>query len=173
MKNLIRKEDLINLFDEKKIPYVLNNHAALYSVKDSQALRGKIEGLHTKNLFLKNKKNEYFLFSCLENLKFDIKKISKSINLGNISFANEDKLKLFLGLVPGSVTPFGLLNDKDRVVNFYLDNKIYTSNKINFHPMVNTSTITLKVADFINFMIENNININILDYDNYLIIKRL
>ena len=76
-------------------------------------------------------------------------------------------------MVPGSVTPFGLLNDKDRVVNFYLDNKIYTSNKINFHPMVNTSTITLNVADFINFMIENNININILDYDNYLIIKRL
>ena len=54
------------MFDEKKLPYVLSNHAPLHSVKDSQSLRGKIEGSHTKNLFLKNKKNEYFLFSCLE-----------------------------------------------------------------------------------------------------------
>ena len=100
---------------------------------------------HTKNLFLKNKKNNFFLFSCDENAKVDLKLFSKSIDAKNLSFANAEYLEQFLGIKPGSVSPFALLNDKDNVVEFYLDEKLFNSEIINFHPLINTTTISIKL----------------------------
>ena len=89
------------------------------------------------------------------------------ITLGNISFAKEDKLYEILGVLPGSVSPFGLLNDKKNLVKFYLDNRIAKSKEVNFHPLENTSTITISVKDFTNFMIKQNKLINTIDYETY------
>ena len=89
MEHPITKEKLLGLLKLYKISFILHEHSALHTVRESEIKRGDIAGLHTKNLFFKNKKNEYFLFSSLENQKIDLKKISKILKLGNISLAKE------------------------------------------------------------------------------------
>ncbi|MBO6465364.1 MAG: hypothetical protein HVK43_01970, partial [Pelagibacteraceae bacterium] len=124
---------------------------------------------HTKNLFLKNKKNKFFLFSCQESTIVDLKQLNKELNLGNISFAKDLYLKNILGVKPGSVTPFGLINDQNNEIKFFLDKKILYHKKVNFHPLVNTSTISLDIKDFLLFMKKNNKLVNIINFDNYTI----
>ena len=164
------KEILLDLLKQKKIEFSLYNHPALFTVEDSKKNRGNISGMHSKNLFFKNKKNIFYLFSCFEKQDIDLKKLSKSAKLGNISFAKEDKLYDIMGIKPGSVSPFGLLNDNFNQVNFFLDSKIYNTDYINFHPLLNTSTITVKVSDLVNLLIDNNKKVNIFDFESYSII---
>jgi len=158
---MIKKDDLIEMLANKEIPFIKHEHEALFSVEDSNNKRGLVEGAHTKNLFLKNKKNYFCLFSCEEKSLIDLKKFSKSIGAGNLSFARKEYLKQYLDIEPGSVSPYGLLNDKNGIVDFFLDEELYKSSKINFHPLVNTSTVTLKTSDFINLMVENKKKITI------------
>ena len=101
----------------------------------------------------------------------DIKKLSKSLALGNLSFSKEAALKEYLNITPGSVTPFGLLNDIENKVNFFLDNNLTQDDQINFHPLENTATITMQVKDFINFLLENKKKVNIFDFKSYTLIK--
>ena len=152
---------LIELLKKGKYNFEVHQHEALFTVEDSKNLRGKIDGAHSKNLFLKNKKNEFFLLSCEEADKIDLKKISKSLNLGNISFAKEEYLNQYLKIKPGSVSPFALLNDENELVNFYLEKNLYESKFVNFHPLINTLTITIETHKFIDFMIENKKKIHI------------
>ena len=170
---MLLKSDLFELLRVKGLDFQIHNHEPLYTVEDSEKFRGKIKGSHTKNLFLKNKKNRFFLFSCDEKATVDLKLFSKSIDAKNLSFANERYLDKYLGIKPGSVSPFALLNDKNKEVNFYLDQKLYESEIINFHPLINTTTISIKMNDFINFILENEIKINIFSLNNYSITKIL
>ena len=170
---MLLKSDLFELLRVKGLDFQIHNHEPLYTVEDSEKFRGKIKGSHTKNLFLKNKKNSFFLFSCYEKATVDLKLFSKSIDAKNLSFANESYLDKYLGIKPGSVSPFALLNDKNKEVNFYLDQKLYESEIINFHPLINTTTISIKMNDFINFILENEIKINIFSLNNYSITKVL
>ena len=170
---MLTKTDLFELLSVKNKDFQIHDHDPLFTVEDSENLRGEIKGAHTKNLFLKNKKNNFFLFSCDENAKVDLKLFSKSIDAKNLSFANAEYLEQFLGIKPGSVSPFALLNDKDNVVEFYLDEKLFNSEIINFHPLINTTTISIKTLEFINFILENNKKINIFSLDSYSIVKSL
>ena len=167
----ITEENIYSELTKKKINFAKHTHEPLYTVSDSKNKRGEIEGLHTKNLFFKNKKNNFFLFSCDEKKLVDIKKISKSLSLGTLSFAKPEYLMEYLGVKPGSVSPFGLLNDEDNKVSFYLDSDLNKGDKINFHPLINTSTITLNTQEFIKFMIEKNKKVNIFNFSNYTLIK--
>ena len=168
---MLSKTDLLELLREKRLDFQIHEHEPLFTVEDSENLRGEIEGAHTKNLFLKNKKNSFFLFSCDENAKVDIKRFSKSIDAKNLSFANQEYLLQHLGIKPGSVSPLALLNDNYQNVAFYLDEKLFESELINFHPLINTSTITIKTSDFISFLLENNKKINIFSLKSYSITK--
>ena len=170
---MMKKTDLLGILREKNIDFQVHEHKPLYTVEDSEKLRGKIDGSHTKNLFLKNKKNEFFLFTCNERAKIDLKQFSKSINAKNLSFANENYLEKYLGIKPGSVSPYALLNDKKNNVSFYLDENLEKSEKINFHPLINDTTITMKTSDFINFILENKKRINIFSLEHYTIVKTL
>jgi len=96
------------------------------------------------------------LLTCEETDKIDLKKISKSLGFGNVSFAKEERLDQYLKIKPGSVSPFALLNDESHIVNFYLEQTLYESDYVNFHPLINTLTITIETHHFIEFMIENN-----------------
>ncbi len=159
------------LLSDKGYDYDIHEHEALFTVDDSNKLRGKIKGSHSKNFFLKNKKNKFFLISCEEFADINLKKIAKPLALGNVSFAKEEYLINLLGIKPGSVTPFALLNDTENKINFYLDEKLYNSEYINFHPLRNTATITMKCSTFIEFMIENNKKIHIFSTVEQMIIK--
>ena len=114
------------------------------------------------DLLLKNgQTNKFFLLTCEEAQKVDLKRISKSLELGNTSFAKEEYLDKYLKIKPGSVSPFALLNDEDGLVDFYLEQTLYESKFVNFHPLINTLTITIKTDKFIEFMIENDKKIHI------------
>ena len=149
---MLSEKKLLDLIDKKGLNSKLYTHEPLSTVEESIKYRGMIEGAHSKNLFLKNKKNEFFLFSCLENTIVNIKKISKSLSLGNLSFANEHYLSLYLGVKPGAVTPFGLLNDSGNNVEFYLEEELENSADINFHPLINTMTTTISSQDLLRFI---------------------
>ena len=164
---MLFKEGLLKKLTNSNIDFKLYEHDALYTVNDSEVKRGNIKGGHTKNLFLKNKKNSFFLLSCLENAKIDLKKIGKALKIGNLSFANKDYLVKYLGVQPGSVSPFGLLNDTENISTFYLDSQLLDFEHINFHPLINTSTITVNTSSFINFLIENNKKVNIFNFKTY------
>ena len=167
----ITKTKLLDKLKEHDVLYSTLNHEAFFTVEDSKKLRSSIAGAHTKNLFLKNKKNKFYLISCLEDRSINLKKLSKSLGIGNVSFANEKHLYEYLGVTPGSVTPYGLLNDIKKNVIFYLDNEIIEIGKVSFHPLENTSTITTTAVDFINFLVENNIKVNIYDFKQEVVIN--
>ena len=170
---MLTKTDLFELLSAKNKDFQIHDHDPLFTVEDSENLRGEIKGKHTKNLFLKNKKNSFFLFSCDERAKVDLKQFSKSIDGKNLSFAKEEYLNKYLQIKPGSVSPFALLNDNKNEVKFYLDQKLFKSKFINFHPLINTTTISLKTNDFIRFMVENNKKINIFSLENYSVVETL
>ena len=170
---MLKESDLLQQLKKKGLDFKIHEHEPLFTVEDSENKRGIIEGAHTKNLFLKNKKNNFYLLSCDEGSVINLKEFSKSINAKNLSFANEIYLNKYLGISPGSVSPYALLNDKENMVSFYLDEKLANSDIINFHPLINTVTVTIKTKEFINFILENNKKINIFSLDSYSIVKTL
>tara|TARA_B100002051_G_C16737783_1_gene642318 strand:+ start:829 stop:1341 length:513 start_codon:yes stop_codon:yes gene_type:complete len=170
---MLKESDLLQQLKKKGLNFKIHEHEPLFTVEDSENKRGIIEGAHTKNLFLKNKKNNFYLLSCDEGSVINLKEFSKSINAKNLSFANEIYLNKYLGITPGSVSPYALLNDKENMVSFYLDEKLANSDIINFHPLINTVTVTIKTKEFINFILENNKKINIFSLDSYSIVKTL
>ena len=146
------KISLINLLDSKSISYKITEHKPLFTVEDSKNLRGSIEGAHSKNLFLKDKKNNFFLVSFIEDIIADLEKASVPLNSKKLSFANEDYLMNILGIKPGSVSPFGLLNDKEKKVKFFFDQEFMEYEIVNFHPLINTSTVSIAPNDLINLI---------------------
>ncbi len=163
---------LINILNDEKIDFNLTKHKPLFTVKDSEEINKKIEGAHTKNLFLKNKKNNFFLFSCKNDTPVNLKKISKNSTFKNLSFANENYLKEYTLMIPGSVNPFGLFFDLQNKVEFYLDIKLLDYDIINFHPMINTETISLKTSLFIDLMKKQNKLVNLINFDTNQVIKK-
>ncbi len=168
---MLTPKKLMELLSAKGFDFDFHEHSALFTVEESNKLRGTIKGLHSKNLFLKNKKNKFYLFSCEEFTNINLKTISKSLNLGNVSFAKKEYLLNLLGISPGSVTPFALLNNPENNIDFYLEDKLHESEYINFHPLTNTATVTIKSKEFVKFMIENKKKIHIFSSSKQMIVK--
>ena len=164
---MIDNKSLIKLLNTNNFKYKLYTHAPLVTVEDSKKMRGKIKGGHTKNLFLKNKKNNFYLITCLENSLVDLKLLRKKLNLGSISFAGEKYLNELLNVKPGAVTPFGLLNDINRRIKFFLDIQLNDFDSFNFHPLINTATVNIKKEVFYNFFKTNYISITLLNLETY------
>ena len=115
---MIFKEDLIRILNDHSFEYLIKEHAPLFTVEDSKALRGQIEGAHSKNLFLKDAKANFFLISIEESASIDLKKTMQQIQSKKLSFAKPEYLQDILGIEPGSVSPFALLNDTKKQVKF-------------------------------------------------------
>jgi Ala-tRNA(Pro) deacylase len=127
-------------------------HPPLFTVEESQSLRGEIAGGHTKNLFLKDKKDRIFLVVAEEDAAVDMKTLHKRIDSARLSFGKPELLAELLGVVPGSVTPFGVINDTAGRVNVILDSALLRHEKLNFHPLENTATTTIQREDFLAFL---------------------
>ena len=129
------------------------SHAPLFTVAQSQALRGQIPGGHTKNLFLKDKKGRLFLVVVSEDALVDLKRLHTRIGAsGRLSFGSADEMRRHLGVEPGAVTPFGLMHDTGHAVTTVLDAAMMANDELNFHPLVNTMTTTIKRDDFLAFL---------------------
>jgi Ala-tRNA(Pro) deacylase len=134
------------------IETMTTEHPPLFTVEESRALRGAIEGGHTKNLFLKDKKDSIFLVVAEENAEVDMKTLHKCIDSARLSFGKPELLLELLGVVPGSVTPFAAINDTAGRVGIILDAGVMRHAKLNFHPLENTATTTIAAADLLTFL---------------------
>ncbi|WP_419902899.1 prolyl-tRNA synthetase associated domain-containing protein [Kiloniella sp.] len=128
------------------------NHPAVYTVEESKAHRGDLPGAHTKNLFLRNKKGKMWLLVCLEDRKIDIKLLGKALEAGKLSFGSAARLMEFLGIEPGSVSPFSAINDREGQVKVVLDTQMMTQSPINAHPLTNTMTTAITPTDLVRFL---------------------
>lgn len=144
---------LFALLDELGITVTTVRHPPLYTVADSQKLRGMIAGGHTKNLFLKDKKDNYFLLTVGEEANVDLKQIHHAIGASSrVSFGKPEMLMEFLGVVPGAVTAFGIMNDRENRVRLFLDAELMEHDVINCHPLTNEATTAIGRDDLIRFI---------------------
>jgi len=128
-------------------------HPPLFTVTDSQTLRGEIPGGHTKNLFLKDRKGRLFLVVALEDAAIDLKRLHERVGAsGRFSFGSAALLRATLGIEPGSVTAFAAINDKDGAVTIVLDTDMLAFERLNCHPLVNTMTTGIAREDLIAFL---------------------
>jgi Ala-tRNA(Pro) deacylase len=142
--------DILNLLDIKYIRY---EHKAIYTIEEANNLEVNIPGGHCKNLFIRNRKgNVHYLVVLDENKRVDLKALSKQIGSTQLSFASEERLFRYLKLSPGSVTPFGLINDTESEVIVLIDKELVNQDIVNFHPNVNTATISVLYKDFEKFL---------------------
>jgi Ala-tRNA(Pro) deacylase len=128
-------------------------HEALFTVEQSKALYGKMPGGQTKNLFIKDKKGRHFLVAMEHDAVVDLKIIHTRIGgQGRVSFGNADDMMDYLGVVPGSVTLFGIINDNTNQVTVFIDEGLLAHDKINAHPLTNEATTNLATADMLKFL---------------------
>ena len=147
------REELIRHLDGLGIETRTYEHPPLFTVADSEALRGDIPGGHTKNLFLKDKKGRFFLLTVGEHAVIDLKTIHTRIGAsGRVSFGNAEKLQELLGVQPGAVTIFGLINDRDTQVTAFLDADLMEHDPINAHPLTNDATTAIGRDDLLRFI---------------------
>lgn len=146
--------NVYELLNKLNISYREIEHKAVYTIKEAvdEKIMERIEGVECKNLFLKSK-NKYYLVFVSAFKKVDLKELARSLNISHFSFASEEELKNILGLDLGSVTPLGLINDKNNVVTLLIDEELMKK-KVLVHPLVNTKTISIRLEDLI-LLIEN------------------
>lgn len=147
------EEKLYELLDSLGIKYVRYEHKPVYTVEEADNLDIDIPGQHCKNLFLRNKKGNIHYLVLADSKKYiDLKALSKEIGSSGLSFASEERLKKYLGLKTGAVSPFGLINDVEKQVIVLIDKGLTDKDLVNFHPNVNTATIGLSYKDLEKFI---------------------
>jgi Ala-tRNA(Pro) deacylase len=144
-------EHLYARFDVLGIAHTTHAHRPIFTVEEGADLKATLPGGHTKNLFLKDKKSRLFLLSALGDTKIDLNAVSKLIGSGRFSFGNADLLMQHLGVTPGSVTMFALINDAVGDVQLILDEALFAHDPVNFHPLRNDATTAVSPADMLKF----------------------
>ena len=146
-------EQLFAALDALGIPHQTVKPPPLFTVEQSQALRGQIPGGHTKNLFLRDKKYELYLVVALEDAEIDLKGLHRQLGAtGRFSFGASDLLREVCGVEPGAVTPFGAINDTEGRVTVVLDAAMMEHETLNYHPLVNTMTTSIARDDLVKFL---------------------
>jgi Ala-tRNA(Pro) deacylase len=146
------RDDLFAFFDELGIARRTLEHPAVFRVGEGEQIKAGLPGGHTKNLFLKDAKDQLWLVSALQDARIDLKALPRAIGSAKLSFGSAALMEAALGVTPGSVTAFGLINDADRRVRFVLDAGLAASDPVNFHPLTNTATTAVSQAGFRRFL---------------------
>jgi Ala-tRNA(Pro) deacylase len=145
-------QQLIERLRNLGIEVPLLEHEAVYTVEEAKAVRGDLEGCHTKNLFVRNKKELMWLVTCLADRAVDLKWLGEHIGAGRLSFGSARRLMKYLGVTPGAVSPFAVVNDAQRKVRVVLDREVLKQEPINFHPLDNRMTVTIGAKAFLQFL---------------------
>jgi Ala-tRNA(Pro) deacylase len=146
------RQDLFARFSALGISSETVEHAAVFTVAESTKLERDIPGGHTKNLFLKDKKDRIFLVVALNDADIDLKSLHRRIGSDRLSFAKPELLWDVLGVQPGSVTPFALINDSAQRVTVILDADMMRLESLNYHPLENTATTSIRRDDLLRFI---------------------
>jgi len=142
-------ENVYQALDSLGIKYKKFDHQVVYTVKDADKLGLEIEGGVNKSLFLRNKKGDkHYLILIKGTKRLDLKNLEKLLGETRLSFASAERMMKYLGVTPGSVSPFGLINDINKEVVVIVNNQLLTYQNLAFHPNLNTQTITLSMEDF-------------------------
>lgn len=157
-------EPLFAYLDELSISHVTTYHEATFTVEEGRGLKARLPGGHTKNLFMKDKDGVIVLVSAHADSQLKLNQLHKLIGTRRLSFASADLMEEVLGVVPGSVTGFALMNDSAGRVKFILDSALEAYEEINFHPLVNTATTRVSLIDFKKFVAATGHNLRIVDF---------
>lgn len=159
------RADLFAFFDRHGVDHVTHEHAPVYRVEDGHGIKAHLPGGHSKNLFLKDHREQLWLISALGETRIDLKALPPVIGSGRLSFGREELMVETLGVTPGSVTAFGLINDKARRVRFVLDAALDAADPVNFHPLSNDATTAVSQAGFRKFLAALDIKPLIVDFE--------
>jgi len=146
------RETLLAYLDALGIQHRTVDHAPVFTVAEGDAVKNAMPGGHTKNLFLKSKKDELVLISAHQDTEVALNGLHRQLGTGRFSFGKPELLKEALGVTPGSVTAFAILNDPDRRVRFILDEALMAYETVNFHPLRNDATTAIATGDLLKFV---------------------
>ena len=158
-------ETLFRRLDELGVQHHTIEHPPVFTVEEAKALRGEIRGAHVKNLFLRDKKGVMWLVVCLEDRKVDLAWLAQQLGCKRFSFGSSDRLRRTLGVTPGSVTPFAVINDREGAVGVALDRALLDRDPLNFHPLQNDRTTAVAPDGLIRFLDAERHPPRFLDFD--------
>jgi Ala-tRNA(Pro) deacylase len=147
------RKKVLDFLDSENIDYEVYEHPALDTIDIALEYWKDIDAMHFKNLFFRNHKgNKHFLVIIKDTTPFDIHALEKKLKQGKLSFASEKRLVKHLGVMPGSVSAFGLLNDTDHHVHVFIDEQMKAAEKVSFHPNDNTASVVISHQDFLKYL---------------------
>jgi Ala-tRNA(Pro) deacylase len=148
----VTREGLLGFLDALGIAHTTQDHAPVFTVAESDQIKAHMPGGHTKNLFLKDKKGNLILISAEHSTRIELKRLHERLGCRRLSFGSPERLEEALGVTPGSVTAFALINDPERRVRFILDAALMAHETLNFHPMKNDATTAISRAGLLAFL---------------------
>lgn len=158
------RADLFAFLDAHGVAHSTLDHPPVFRVEEGLEIKAALPGGHTKNLFLKDAKGQLWLISALGETAIDLKRLHTVIGSARLSFGNAELMAQTLGVTPGSVTAFGLINDVEHRVRFVLDAALAQADPVNFHPLVNDATTAVSQAGFRRFLAALGITPMIVDF---------
>jgi Ala-tRNA(Pro) deacylase len=161
---MMSRDDLLAFLDAQGIEHATLDHPAVFRVGEGEEIKAALPGAHTKNLFLKDSRSQLWLISARQDTRIDLKRLPAVIGSGKLSFGSAALLEEALGVTPGSVTAFALVNDKARAVRFILDARLDEAGQVNFHPLVNSATTTVGRDGFRAFLSALEITPLVIDF---------
>lgn len=164
MEILENEQKVYDKLDELGIKYSVIEHEPLFTAQDLESIKDRAKGIHCKNLFLRNAKGDkYYLVTAKDDAQVDTKSLKDKIGSTRLSFASPERLLKVLNLTPGAVNPFSLINDVEKQVNFYLDKNVMTGEDLNFHPNINTKTVTISLEGIKKYLDSIGVKVNPID----------
>lgn len=157
-------EDLFAFLNDHAIAHQTQWHDAVFTVEDSISIKGTLPGIHSKNLFLKDLSGAHILISAQSHTKIRLNQLHRHIGSRRLSFAAPEALVEMLGVTPGSVTAFALINDPTCKVRFIADAALFAADPVNFHPLINTGTTAISREDFKRFVAATGRPLEIVDF---------
>ncbi len=147
------QKELYLLFEKLDIMFEYHEHPPLATIEDAKIHWKDYNSGRCKNIFFRNHKGDRHYLVILEHLQqLDIKDLEKRLRQGKLTFASDKRLKKYLGVEPGSVSPFGLINDEEKHVHLFIDETLKNYDRLAFHPNVNTSSLVVSKSDFLKFL---------------------
>jgi len=147
------QKELYKLFEKLDIWFEYHEHPPLATIEDAKIHWKDYNSGRCKNIFFRNHKGDRHYLVILEHLRLlDIRDLEKRLRQGKLTFASDKRLKQYLGVEPGSVSPFGLINDKEKHVYLFIDEELQVYDRLAFHPNVNTASLVISKSDFLKFL---------------------